>query len=146
MSNSVVCIDPLVQRADGDCGMSALSMTLGISYREVCLTASKMDKKFLRDGVWLRELIEIAKHFGVELVYRTVQDYPEVNGILAVAQGVRTKRGTKRSKRHRSSDHLVTVFQNVIFDPSSGLAWIPEDYFRVTKRRPTRFLTVAGGG
>jgi hypothetical protein len=145
MSHSVVCVDPIFQRSDADCGLASLAMTLGVPYREVCLTAAQMDKKFIREGVWLRELIAIARAFDVELVYRPVSEYAEVNGILAVAQGVRVKRGTKRTKRQRDSDHLVTIFQNVIFDPSSGLAWVPEHYFSFTKRRPTRFLTVAGG-
>jgi hypothetical protein len=138
----VVCVDPIFQRSDADCGLASLAMTLGVPYREVCLTATKMNKKFISEGVWLKELVAIAHEFGVKLTYRPVSDYTEVNGILAVAQGVSAKRGTKRTKRQRESDHCVTVFSSVIFDPSSGLAWEPSSYWAFTKRRPTRFLVV----
>lgn len=68
---------------EGDCGVTALSCYLGVSYNEVLRAASVVDREQGRGGLWRRTMQRVAAHLGHPLVQRRTFDPDASYGVVA---------------------------------------------------------------
>lgn len=119
----------VLQRANGDCGVAALSTLLEQSYEDVYIAAAKVDRKTRgRSGICFPALIAIGKLLGASfLLKRRHQDEDE--GLLAVSW--------QPPHAHPFDAHLVALAYGVIADPADGIVLPIDEYL-------TRYKAVAG--
>lgn len=125
-----VCLEPIVQKTDADCGIAALAMLLNKPYRQVSAAAIKLAPRPHKAGLWTSEIIAIAKALGVTLK-RTKWDEDsadDATGILVVA--------------HKKHAHVVCLFLGIVVNPSNGLLYERETYLKTSGYGVKAFLTV----
>jgi hypothetical protein len=110
----------VLQRASGDCGISALATLIEQSYEDVYIASAKVDKKARgKSGICFPALIAIGKILGVSFhLKRRYGDEDE--GLLAVTW--------RKPHSHPFDAHLVAVAYGVIADPADGIVLPLEDY------------------
>ncbi len=128
---------PMVkQRADGDCGLAALSMYAALVYEDLYVIAAKLDRKNRgKVGLYNREVIAIAAAAGIGLRPTRRYDLDDEEGILRL-------RWTCARATLNPEGHMVAVRYGLIFDPADGCAYPWRDY---SERYRPRFCTLLRG-
>ena len=118
-----------MQRANGDCGLSALATLLEQSYEDVYIAAAKVDRKTRgRNGIQIGAVQAIGKALGVSfLLKRAYEDEDE--GLLVI--------NWIKPHVHHFDGHLVAVSYGVIADPCDGVILPVDEYL-------TRYKATAG--
>lgn len=116
-----------VQRAPGDCAITALSMYLGASYEDVLCAAVRTTKssRIHHRGMFTREMKRTAQKLGVTLTLRRGFDLETDEGVLAVVSG--------------NEQHAVLLKAGLIFD-GDGLVWEPSVFLAHYHYRPMSLL------
>jgi ABC-type bacteriocin/lantibiotic exporter with double-glycine peptidase domain len=116
------------QRAEGDCGIACLAMFIGRSYEDVlaAASASEFDVQIHRRGIYLTQIIRIAKRFGVTLRRQKTFQPDEVAGLLSV---------TLRSTAFERPDHIVILHEGLILEMAYQQVWDYEDFIREHKAK-----------
>ena len=108
------------QRTEGDCTIVALAMFLGENYEDVlAMAAASQDFQVHHDGMYNRQVKQVAECFGVHLVEKHKWDEEEADGILSL----------KNPKTHAC--HVVVLRYGLIFDGDLGV-WEPSVYYQHT--------------
>jgi hypothetical protein len=72
------------RRREHDCGLWSLSCFLSRPYEEVFLEAAKVDKDAGANGLWMTQIVKIAKRLGVKLKLRRRFNHYTTTGILGM--------------------------------------------------------------
>jgi ABC-type bacteriocin/lantibiotic exporter with double-glycine peptidase domain len=115
------------QRRDADCGVACLAMLINKPYEEVLIAVAAVQPKFLKRGLWLKEIATAALNLGVRLQKRKYD--PELTGIVRVSS--------------RSVGHVVFQLDGKFIDTDATI-WEPELYLK-TNRVKTGFMLVIEG-
>jgi ABC-type bacteriocin/lantibiotic exporter with double-glycine peptidase domain len=117
-------IQVVAQKHPADCGIAALSMLLGVHYDAVLIAVGRVQPKVLTRGLFLTEIIQIAKELG-----RTIKKskyHPQKEGIVRVKG---------KGLGHRGGHVVVQVQLGegwAIIDPHKGVVYPdPETYFAI---------------
>ena len=98
------------QGENADCAIVALSMYLGVSYEDVLREVALVDKRNKgRIGLWTRQIKQVARRLGHELVVKRKVDLDEDYGILLLF------------------DHIA-VLRNGLLLETNGEVWDIHDY------------------
>jgi len=98
------------QGENADCAIVALSMYLGVSYEDVLREVALVDKRNKgRAGLWTRQIKQVARRLGHELVVKRKVDLDEDYGILLLF------------------DHIA-VLRNGLLLETNGEVWDIHDY------------------
>jgi len=98
------------QGENADCAIVALSMYLGVSYEDVLREVALVDKRNKgRAGLWTRQIKQVARRLGHELVIKRKVDLDEDYGILLL------------------SDHVAVLRNGLLLD-TNGMVWDIHDY------------------
>lgn len=116
-----------VQRAPGDCAITALSMYLGKPYEDVLGAAVSITKRARvhHVGMFTREMKRTAAKLGIRLMLRRGFDLDADEGVLAVADG--------------DKQHAVLLKSGLIFD-GDGTVWDPSVFCDHYKYKPISLL------
>lgn len=102
----------------GDCTIAALSLALGVSYENVLATAVTIAPCVLQEGMFLRDMCEVAKAFGFKArLHRKYTLDDDTTGILSVAQ-----------PHVRGSGHVVYLWEGRVLEPEHTRAQLWLDY------------------
>ncbi len=108
-----------LQRTTGDCGIACISMITGIPYEDVLVSVAE-DRRYgalpHRTGLWLTNMMAIAKKLGCPLRKKRVCNFVMDKGILAVEMP--------------TLGHVVVLMSGLIFEPDDASVWLPIDYKR----------------
>jgi hypothetical protein len=130
-----VVIEIHVQKGGFDCGIAALATFTGQPYRVVSEAALKVCPNSHKSGMWATDVIKVAKVLGVKLVRAPLLDPRDTDATGLVVL-----------RKPNGIGHVATLFQGVLADPSSGLAYDFTTYL-TTKRYSVRvFLTLPATG
>lgn len=104
----------------GDCAIWCLSVYLGVPYTEVLRVVATLDKRNKgRDGLWTRQIKQVAVALGTRLIKRNAVDLESDYGILLLR------------------DHVVVLRNGLIFE-TTGDIWEAEVYLKHnTRHLPT---------
>jgi hypothetical protein len=120
------------QRANGDCGIAAISTILELSYEDVYIAAAAVDRKTRgRSGICFPALIAIGKKLGASFLLKR-HHHDEDEGVLAVLW--------RKPHAHPFDGHLVALAYGVIADPADGVVLPAEDYLARYKATAGSFL------
>jgi len=98
------------QGENADCAIVALSMYLGVSYEDVLREVALVDKRNKgRAGLWTRQIKQVARRLGHELVIKRKVELDEDYGILLL------------------SDHVAVLRNGLLLD-TNGVVWDIHDY------------------
>lgn len=123
----------VAQRAEGDCGVAALSTLLGAAYEDVYVAVARINRRRGKRGLCNKDLIQAAAHLGVTLKPKRKADLDEDAGILNVLwNGKYLYRG-----------HFVVLYNGMIVDPAGPQVLPYEEWFRFNPARPATLLTEA---
>ena len=123
-----------LQRGTGDCAIAAIATLLEQPYEDVFLEAAKVEKKYRgRNGVFLPDIVRIAKALGVALERKKQPNLDDDEGLLVVTW-------RKDSRHDAGTNHLVAVGHGVIVDPFDGVVLPPDDYLEREKADAGAFL------
>ena len=116
-----------VQRAPGDCAITALSMYLGVPYEDVlgAAVSTTQRSRIHHVGMFTREMKRAAAKLGIALTLRRGIDLETDEGVLAVAD--------------REKQHAVLLKAGLIFD-GDGTVWEPETFLAHYHYRPISLL------
>ena len=116
-----------VQRAPGDCAITALSMYLGVPYEDVFGAAVKTTacSRVHHQGMFTREMKATAKRLGVLLRLRRGFDIEADEGVLAVARA--------------GEQHAVLLKSGLIFD-GDRTVWEPPVFLQHYRYRAVSLL------
>jgi len=119
-------IDPVSVKSEGGCAIACVATLVssqGHSLQDVSMAADKIRTGAPKKGLYLDQIIRLAKKFGLPLIKVKVKDIePDDTGILY------------------TRDHAVVMFHGVIYDPFNGV-WYTYDVFTNQKtHRPLGFL------
>jgi ABC-type bacteriocin/lantibiotic exporter with double-glycine peptidase domain len=109
-----------MQRGE-DCGLACIASITGYRYEDVLSEASRKRPVGCfphETGLYLSEIVRIAKQLGCTLKKKRVCNFDKDEGILSVDW----KSGS------RFNHHVVVVVQGLIFDLSDMSVWMPSDY------------------
>lgn len=81
-------LDPGHPDEQGDCGMVALKILLGIKYTDALRAAARLDTEQGRNGLWMRTIQRIAYEHGHTLVQRRRFDWDESYGLVCAPRHV----------------------------------------------------------
>ncbi len=117
--------------SSGDCAICCLAMLLGYQYEDILALAScTMGNDSIHyAGMWVKEIVGLAKLLDVKLHRRKRFDLDSACGILSM-QNTRTGDG-----------HVVVLKNGLIFD-TDGTVWEVDCYFRNTKYVTDCLLTL----
>lgn len=128
--DSPVMMEFFPQKYRNDCGIAALAMLLTQPYRSVAELATELGVKW-KEGMTDADMMKVARGFGVILVSKPVKqirptlELPAATGLFS------------------HHNHVVVVFEGVIYDPSIGMAYQADAYISTLKRvRPCRMLVI----
>lgn len=122
----------VAQRAEGDCGVAALSTMLGIAYEDAYLAVSKVDRdRRGKRGLLNREIIAAAGHLGVPMRAKRRPDLDEDEGILCV---------NWNSRRMKYRGHFVVLYNGMVIDPAGPQVVPHEEWFAQNDARPGSLL------
>jgi ABC-type bacteriocin/lantibiotic exporter with double-glycine peptidase domain len=117
------------QKFRNDCGIAALSMLLNQPYRTVSETATAL-KVDWKQGMTDPDMIKVAREFGIVLKSRAVKS-------------VRPLELPERTGLFSHHNHVVVVFEGMIYDPSIGMGYNVDAYIATMKRvRPCSMLVI----
>jgi hypothetical protein len=116
-----------VQRAPGDCTITALSMLLGVPYEDVLGAAVKSTSsaRVHHNGMFTRQMKATAKRLGQTLALRRGFDLERDEGILTVVDG--------------DHQHAVLLKSGLIFD-GDGSVWNHAAFMKEYRYRPVSLL------
>lgn len=116
-----------VQRAPGDCGITALAMLLGRSYEDVLGAAVKTtaSSRVHHNGMFTRQMRATAKRLGVKLTLHRGFDLENDEGLLALSG--------------KDGEHIVLLKAGLIFD-GDGTVWDPPTFLGAYEYRPVSLL------
>jgi ABC-type bacteriocin/lantibiotic exporter with double-glycine peptidase domain len=73
------------QRAEGDCGIAALAMVVGLAYEDTYIEVAKVDPRWRgKRGLYNRELVVVAQRLGLELQPTRRFDLDHDDGVLRI--------------------------------------------------------------
>ena len=123
-----------VQRAPGDCTITALSMYLGKPYEDVlgAAVAATKDGRVHHNGMLTRQMKRTAKALGFDLTLRRSVDLEHDDGLLSVKKEV-------ASADKEFGEHIVYLKAGLIFD-TDGTVWEPEVFLQHYRYRPLSLL------
>jgi ABC-type bacteriocin/lantibiotic exporter with double-glycine peptidase domain len=108
------------QRAEGDCGIAALATLLGLAYEDVYVAASGLDKERGKSGLYVRDIMEIARQLGAPMRINRRPDLDDCRGVLKV-------KWRKRAKGY--GGHYVVLYEGMVVDPSGPMVLPHEEWF-----------------
>lgn len=120
-------IQIVLQRSEGDCGVSCLAMFLGRTYEEVLL-AFRQPLTTMKYGARMQDLQRVSVRLGDPLKWHRRIDMESQEGILAVCFP------------KAAFSHVVVLKGELIIDTDATL-WEPQDYLDYHEARPTSILT-----
>lgn len=124
---SPAIIEPIIQKNSGDCAITCLAMLLGLPYVEVSSMAVSLWPQAPQTGLWTTEIRKLAKKLGHPLSSVPIKQMVEQDtGIIVVKQP--------------TQDHVVLLFQGVIFNPADGLLYEYDTYFANQHAKAIRLL------
>jgi hypothetical protein len=106
----------IAQRGVGDCAVVALAMLTHQTYEEVLTVATALRRFPHRRGLYVKDIIAIAKQLGMPLRRHRRYDLEHMMGLLVVSC---------RANRV-APQHIVFVRWGLIFD--DGDVWEPDAY------------------
>ena len=121
-------LEPIIQRAEGDCVIAALAMVLGIPYAEVCSKALVLYPSADRKGMTTRQMLAVTRSLG-----RNLQSVPIKDANLEGETGILDVRVNRRY-------HSTVLFEGVLINPADGLIYNLETYLATKKATPARFF------
>jgi len=127
MAESSPVIQIILQRSTGDCALVALAMFLGRSYEDVLAVAGSLDEQVHRHGLYIPQILKIAKRLGTPLCRRKHWDLETSEGILDLASTI------------NADAHVVVLKAGLIFD-TEGTVWSPEVYLLNEYYKPMSLL------
>lgn len=112
----------VIARAGGDCAVCCLAMILGCSYEDILAVAvdQTSDASIHFTGMWVSQIIKIAKVLGVSLHRRKKWNIDTGCGILSLRNS-RTNEG-----------HVVVLKSGMVFDVD-GMVWEADTYLKNSK-------------
>lgn len=120
---SPAVVEPIVQKDRMDCAIAAIAMIASRPYRDVSTAALKLWERPHIDGLTVREIKRLARTVGVTLVSVKIPNMgDEETGILVLP------------------DHVVVLFQGVIYNPADGLLYDYTTYTSQRRHKPSLFL------
>ena len=119
---------PCVQRHDGDCGVAALAMFLNTTYEAVLVVASRVIPTVLTRGMFLTEIVLVAREFGRETYVKSKVDLEEDTGILNV-------------RYPDNTEHVLFLTNGLVFEPTGGAVWDAETYVKAFRIKNTSLIT-----
>lgn len=126
MAHSFPILKLEMQRGE-DCGLACIASITGYRYEDVLSEASRKEPigSFPHEnGLYLSDMIRIAKRLGCGLKKKKTCNFKEDEGILAVG-----------AKNKRFTHHVVVVAKGLIFDLSDMTVWEPEEYRKAYKMK-----------
>lgn len=115
------------RRREHDCGLWALSCLLSVPYEEVFLAASKEDKDAGANGLWMTQIVRIAKRLGAKLKERRRFNRYTTTGILGMYLG--------------GIGHVNVLKQGQVIDTDLTVTDVDE-YIRTRKAKITSVLVI----
>ena len=124
-------IEPIVQKAMGDCVIACIAMILGVPYQEASKAALDVKPQPHSTGLTTREAQKIANKlvghpFQIVNTKGADLDFDNETGILYV--------------RMSRSYHAVILFEGVVVDPSDGLVWNLQTFLHTKKASTYKLL------
>ena len=113
----------------GDCGICAIGTLTGHTYEDVVAVADRISKNW-KSGLWLKEIMEIAKELGLTLKRKRKYDLEQDVGILDVM----VKDGRKREA------HVVVLNAGRIIDSDYSI-WDVDAFLAHYKATTKSLLT-----
>lgn len=131
MSDALPVMRVVTARGIGDCGIACLAMMLGKSYEDVfaAAVAHTHDKIVHKHGMWVSQIMRVAKEMGVTLHRRKKWDLESSVGILGM------------TNRNTEEGHVVVLKEGYIIDVD-GTIWAADVYFKNTAYVPECILTL----
>jgi hypothetical protein len=122
----------ITARSGGDCAVCCLAMVLGCEYEDILSYATKLtgSDDIHYKGMWITQIINIAKGLGVKLRKRKKFDLESGCGILSLTNQ-RTKEG-----------HVAVLKRGMVFDVD-GTVWEHECFFKNTRYMVDYLLTLS---
>jgi len=121
----------VAQRTDGDCTIVALAMYLNETYEDILgVAAASQDFQIHHKGMYNKQIRQVAKLMGVELVEKHKWNEEEAHGIICL------------SRKKDPSAHVVVLSNGLIFDGDLGV-WEPSVYYAHNGWKPWAILTKA---
>lgn len=123
-----VIIEPIIQKAEGDCVITALAMILAVPYAEVCSKALALYPTADTKGMTTRQMLTVVRALG-----RNLQSVPIKDANLEGETGILDVRMNRRY-------HSLALFEGVVINPADGLIYNLETYLATKKATPARFF------
>ncbi len=118
-------------KGPGDCAICCLAMLLGCSYEDILAVSvdQTQDASIHFKGMWITQIIKIAKSLGAVLHRRRKWEMETACGILSLCN-TRTNEG-----------HVVILKSGLVFDVD-GTIWEVESYLANSKYKVECLLTL----
>lgn len=113
-----VVVKPAMMLSTGDCGITCLTMLLGVTYADVirALPRKLPVKAAMEEGLECSQLIRVARKLGHKLAWREEPEEDEI-GIVYL----------ERTVGHDA--HAALYLKGVIYNPADGLLYTDDDAF-----------------
>lgn len=115
-------IKVVLQRGKYDCAVAALAMLTGQTYEEILLAVGQEQPKVLTKGLWITEIMRIAKAAGIVTKCRKTFDLDTDYGLLCLY------------------DHVVVLKNGLVIDPTDGSVWEADVYLATARETAPRLL------
>lgn len=116
-------IEPIIQKAGGDCAVAGLAMMLGLPYATVFAAIPKRTH-VKREGLNERQIVNVGKRLGVRIAYRHTPPEDDEFGLLHLCN----------AKDGHTALHLKGGY---VYDPADGLIYTDIGAFMTAKEWTT---------
>lgn len=117
---------------NADCGITVLQLACGLTYESVLTEAVKIHPHPVTAGLYLTEVIDIARRLGYKITKRLTYDIQEDTGILSLL-------GTRK----KQEGHVVYLWKGRIVEPVDHTLWLdPDDFLKFNKYRATALFVI----
>jgi len=121
----------VLQRADGDCGIAALAMALGLPYEDVYTAVVRVEpQRRGRAGLHACQIVATARKLNAAFRIRRKWSLDKHDGVLGIV----------KISEPRKTGHWVALLDGLILDPNGDVATY-DDYFQGSAWKPTILLT-----
>jgi hypothetical protein len=121
----------LYAHTGNNCALATLATFLGRPYSTVLKTAKKLVKNPEQKGMYMTDMIRIARKFNVHL--KQIRSFDaSVDGILSVENYAS---GWVKAKGAKEAPHVVVVWKGLVFDSIGPSVWTPGQYKRCNKSK-----------
>lgn len=114
----------------GDCGICCLGTLTGHTYEDVVVAATKVSPNW-KGGLWLKEMVLIAKDLGMTLRRRRKYDLETDVGILDLEY---------RDEKGKRVNHVVVLNAGIVID-SDCTIWDAQAYLNHYKAKAKSLLS-----